>query len=110
MDNFCEICTNLLTFVHEEHRTVKMCRYCNKPHNTTATDSLRYQKKKGSNIAIQELELKNAEKDPVNKKISCKCKSCGHKIARLIRTSTMQTFVICIKCSATNPYSDSLFE
>lgn len=110
MNNFCKTCHNLLTFDSDGDRTVKKCRMCNKTFETTAVDSLRYQKNKKGDISTREFELSNAEKDPVNKKIVCLCKTCGHGFARMIRTSDMQTFVKCIQCAKIDPYQDSLFD
>ncbi len=110
MDNFCKVCANLLSFVHEEHKTVKTCRYCSKSYETNALDSLRYQKNKGNDVAMLELEMKTAHKDNVNKKIRCVCPKCKHEFARLFRTKDMQTYVTCIKCRNIELYSDDLFD
>lgn len=98
MPLFCAICRNLLISVTTPDEFKFQCEKCQKFEKPGDTDLMVYEDVSGTNLVIYKSILHNAGKDPVNPKVTRKCK-CGSKFAKQVRLgSEMKLINTCVSC------------
>lgn len=100
MPLFCEVCNNLLSKISTADTFYFNCVKCKSNYKPTDNDSLRYESTHDTNIAVYNIILQNARKDPVNPKVNKKCKKCDNNIVKQVRlTDDMRLINVCTECN-----------
>lgn len=101
MAKFCEICENLLSSNFANDKITFTCNVCHIAYASNASDTLRRERIKESDINIFSKILDKAIDDPATIKAHLKCKNdkCSSTVVKQVRVGTdMRLYNICTIC------------
>ena len=101
MDNlFCQTCYNILRSNFINDQLTFKCKSCQRVYASKDNDTLIFEQKKETDVAVFEKISNNAANDPTNKKARIKCvnKKCDNNIVKQVRINKNLLINICTKC------------
>ena len=99
MQQFCDICNNLLDISTTNDTLTFKCMSCFTTYKSEPDDSLRYEETKGGNLKIFQTILEEAVNDGNNLKKYVSCPMCKHHLSKSVRLGNeLRLIHICEKC------------
>lgn len=102
MAKFCDICENLLLPNFTDNKIIFRCNTCLISYPSNATDTLRRERIKESDINIFSKILDKSSMDPATIKAHIKCKNdkCSGNLVKQVRVGQdMRLYNVCLTCS-----------